>query len=81
MAILDETFPGPELDRDTWLPAYLSHWSSRADATATYAIRDDGLHLVIPPEHPRWCPDTHAEPIRISGTQSGHWSGPVGSTA
>ncbi|HET7703880.1 MAG TPA: glycoside hydrolase family 16 protein [Candidatus Limnocylindrales bacterium] len=80
MRNLDETFPGPALDEAIWLPAYLPHWSSRADAAPSYAIRADGLHLAIPPEHPLWCPDTHDEPIRISGIQSGHWSGPLGST-
>ena len=80
MTDLEETFSGPALDVGTWFPAYLPHWSSLAASAPTYAIREDGLHLAIPPEHPRWCPDTHDEPIRISGIQSGHWSGPPGST-
>ena len=76
---IDETFRGG-LDLAVWTPAYLPAWSSRAAARATYAVRDDGLHLTLPPEHPRWCPDLHEPPLRVSAVQSGTWSGPVGST-
>lgn len=77
MVLFEERFDGP-LDPDRWVPAYLPAWSSRAEAAATYAI-DDGLRLTLPPEHPRWCPDLHEEPLRVSAVQSGSWSGPVGS--
>jgi hypothetical protein len=36
--------------------------------------------LSIPPEQGRWCPDEHDEPLRVSGIQSGVFSGEVGST-
>ena len=36
--------------------------------------------LDVPVDHPVWCPDDHAPPLRVSGIQSGSWSGPVGST-
>jgi hypothetical protein len=77
---LDERFLGPALDPDVWFPYYLPHWSSRADSAATYAIGDDGLRLSIPADQPPWCPDRHAEPLRVSCVQSGSFAGPLGST-
>ena len=43
-------------------------------------MRRDGLVLDIPVDHPVWCPDDHSPPLRVSGIQSGSWSGPVGTT-
>jgi glycosyl hydrolase family 16 len=77
---LDEEFAGDELDTDVWLPYYLPHWSSRAGSAATYRVRDGELHLSIPPEQPLWCPDLHAEPLRVSCLQTGSHAGPLGST-
>ncbi|HET6939604.1 MAG TPA: glycoside hydrolase family 16 protein, partial [Nocardioides sp.] len=37
-----------------------------------------GLTLDIPVGHPIWCQGDHDPPIRVSGIQSGNWSGPVG---
>jgi hypothetical protein len=76
----EDRFGGPDLDREVWLPHYLPAWSSRAATAAAYAVGPGGLALEIPPGHPRWCPDTHATPLRVSGIQSGSWSGPAGST-
>lgn len=73
-----DRFPGPELDRSRWLPHYLPAWSSR-EATAAVHRLDGGLTLEIPVDHPLWCPDDHDPPLRVSGIQSGSWSGPVGS--
>jgi hypothetical protein len=78
--VLDERFAGDDLDRRVWVPSYLPHWSSRADAAATYAVRDGELHLTIPPEQTLWCADLHDEPLRVSCIQSASWSGPVGSS-
>jgi hypothetical protein len=75
-----ERFEGPDLDRDRWLPHYLPQWSSRAASAATYEVADSGLRLTIPAGQGRWCPRTHAEPLRVSGIQSGVFSGPRGST-
>ena len=75
-----DDFDGAELDRSVWLPHYLPAWSSRAASRATYAVRDSALRLTVPPEHPVWCPDDHRPPMRVSGVQSGSFSGPVGST-
>jgi hypothetical protein len=78
-AFADE-FDGPGLDSEVWVPHYLPQWSSRAQSTATYAVAGSELRLTIPPEHGLWCPDDHEPPLRVSGVQSGVFSGPVGST-
>ncbi|MEA2518538.1 MAG: hypothetical protein QOF49_618 [Chloroflexota bacterium] len=77
---LDETFAADRLDRTTWLPCYLPHWSSRADSAATYELRDHELHLTIPPAQAEWCAGRHDPPLRVSAIQTAGGSGPVGST-
>ncbi len=77
---IDERFAGPDLDPAVWVPAYLPAWSSRADAAASYALTPAGLRLRLPADHGLWCPDRHRPPLRVSGVQTGNWSGPVGST-
>jgi hypothetical protein len=74
----EELFTGPSLDSDRWLPHYLPAWSSRGATRANLRVGDAGLTLRIPGEHPIWCPDDHEPPLRVSGIQSGNWSGPVG---
>ncbi|WP_134767443.1 glycoside hydrolase family 16 protein [Nocardioides sp. 1609] len=76
----DLRFPGPELDTSVWLPHYLPAWSSRAATRASYRFEDGDLLLEVPVAHPVWCPGDHEPPLRVSGLQSGSWSGPVGST-
>lgn len=78
--VFEDDFDGPGLDLTTWLPHYLPAWSSRAETAATYEVRDSCLHLTIPPEQGLWCADQHDPPLRVSGIQSGNFSGPVGST-
>jgi hypothetical protein len=75
-----ETFDGAGLDESRWLPHYLPQWSSRAETAATYDVVGSELRLSIPPGQGRWCADTHQKPLRVSGVQSGVFSGPVGST-
>ncbi|WP_307828179.1 glycoside hydrolase family 16 protein [Nocardioides sp. SYSU D00038] len=75
-----DTFAGPDLDRSRWLPHYLPAWSSRAATAASYRTGPEGLVLDVPVDHPVWCPGDHEPPLRVSGLQSGSWSGPVGST-
>lgn len=75
-----DRFPGPVLDRSAWLPHYLPAWSSRAATAASYAVGQRGLVLDLPVDHPLWCPGDHDPPLRVSGLQSGSFSGPVGST-
>jgi hypothetical protein len=78
--MLTEDFDAPALDRSVWLPYYLPAWSSRAETAATYEIRDSCLRLSIPPAQGLWMPAEHATPLRVSGMQTGNFSGPVGST-
>jgi Glycosyl hydrolases family 16 len=75
-----DDFDGPDLDTDAWVPHYLPQWSSRAESAATYAVEDSELRLTIPPEQGLWCPDEHDPPLRVSGIQSGVFSGDAGST-
>jgi hypothetical protein len=72
-------FDGSDLDTAVWVPHYLPMWSSRAASAATYAVAESELRLTIPPEQGLWCPGDH-EPLRVSGIQSGVFSGAVGST-
>jgi hypothetical protein len=74
-----DDFDGSGLDTEVWLPHYLPQWSSRAESAATYEVADSELRLRIPPEQGLWCPRDHS-PLRVSGIQSGVFSGPVGST-
>jgi Glycosyl hydrolases family 16 len=75
-----DDFDGPDLDTDVWVPHYLPQWSSRAESAATYTVDDSELRLTIPPEQGLWCRDEHEPPLRVSGIQSGVFSGDVGST-
>ena len=75
-----DDFSATELDRAVWLPHYLPAWSSRDDTRASYELTTDGLRLFIPRGAGLWCPQDHAEPIRVSGIQSGNRSGSVGSS-
>jgi Glycosyl hydrolases family 16 len=75
-----DDFEGPGLDTEVWLPHYLPHWSSRAESAATYSVTGSELRLTIPREQGLWCEGDHEPPLRVSGIQSGSFSGPVGST-
>lgn len=78
--VFEDDFDVPELDRKVWLPHYLPAWSSRASTAATFTISDSCLRLTIPPHQGLWCPGDHSPALRVSGIQSGNFSGPVGST-
>jgi hypothetical protein len=75
-----DDFDGPALDPAVWLPHYLPAWSSRAATRASHRLEDGHLVLDVPVDHPVWCPGDHEPPLRVSGIQSGSFSGPVGST-
>jgi hypothetical protein len=75
-----DDFDGHDLDRSVWIPHYLPQWSARAVSAATYEVAGSELRLSIPPEQGLWCADEHEEPLRVSGVQSGVFSGDVGST-
>jgi hypothetical protein len=78
--VFEDNFDAAELNRNVWLPHYLPAWSSCAETAATYAIKDSCLHLTIPASQGLWCAGDHRPPLRVSGIQSGNFSGPVGST-
>ncbi len=73
-----DDFDGPALDPGVWVPSYLPQWSSRAASAAAYELAGSELLLTVPSGHPVWCAGDHAPPIRVSGIQSGVWSGPRG---
>ncbi|SEA40781.1 glycoside hydrolase family 16 protein [Leifsonia sp. 21MFCrub1.1] len=75
-----DDFDEPQLDRAVWLPHYLPAWSSLAETRADYLIHDSRLELSIPPDQGLWCGEEHQPPLRVSGLQTGNFSGPVGST-
>jgi len=75
----EHRFDGTTLDTSVWFPHYLPAWSSRAATRASFRVDSAGLTLDVPVDHPVWCPVDHQPPLRVSGVQSGNWSGPVGS--
>jgi Glycosyl hydrolases family 16 len=75
-----DDFDGSELDTSVWVPHYLPQWSSRAASAATYSVVESELRLSIPPDQGLWCAEEHDPPLRVSGIQSGVYSGEVGST-
>jgi hypothetical protein len=80
LLVFEDHFDTPTLDPTVWLPHYLPAWSSRAATAANYDIRDSCLRLSIPPDQGHWLPGEHTPPLRVSGIQSGNFSGPLGST-
>jgi hypothetical protein len=80
MGAFSDDFDGPALDTEVWVPHYLPQWSSRAGSAATYEVAGSELRLTIPPEQGLWCAGDHEPPLRVSGIQSGVFSGEVGST-
>jgi hypothetical protein len=78
--VFEDHFDGSSLDLDVWSPYYLPHWSSRAASAATYTLDDSCLTLSIPRDQGLWCEGDHKPDLRVSGIQSGNYSGPVGST-
>src|SRR5690349_2537066 len=76
--VAHDEFSGPELDTQFWLPAYLPHWSSRAQSAPRYRFEADSLVLEITEDQAPWCPEFDGD-IRCSSVQSGTFSGPVGS--
>ena len=75
-----DDFDRTALDEATWLPSYLPAWSSRAASAATLRLASSCLTLSIPPDQGLWCAGDHSAPLRVSGIQSGSFSGPAGST-
>ena len=69
------TSTGASLDAGVWVAHYLPQWSSRAQSAATYEVAGSELRLTIPPEQGLWCAGDHEPPLRVSGVQSGVFSG------
>jgi hypothetical protein len=80
VAAFRDDFDDDHLDPAVWDPHYLPHWGTRAGTAAHHDLSGSRLRLSIPVDHPLWCPDQHATPLRVSGIASGAHSGPVGST-
>jgi hypothetical protein len=78
IAFFDD-FDGTDLDLEVWIPHYLPQWSSRALSAATHELAESELRLSIPPDQGLWCAGVHEPPLRVSGVQSGVFSGEVGS--
>jgi hypothetical protein len=78
--VFADDFDGSALDLSVWSPHYLPQWSSRSASAATYSLADSCLTLSIPAEQGLWCAGDHKPDLRVSGIQSGNYSGPVGST-
>jgi hypothetical protein len=78
--MLVDDFDAPTLNTSVWLPHYLPAWSSRTATAATYEIRDSCLRLSIPSAQGLWMAAEQPTPLRVSGLQTGNFSGPVGST-
>jgi hypothetical protein len=78
--VFEDHFDGSALDLSVWSPYYLPHWSSRTASAATYELGDSCLTLSIPTGQGLWCAGDHKPDLRLSGIQSGNYSGPVGST-
>ncbi len=74
-----DEFDSGTLDESVWLPHYLPVWSSKDATRPTYSLRDSCLSLSIPPDQGLWCAEDHRPPLRVSGIQSGNYSGPAGS--
>lgn len=75
----DEDFSAEELDPARWFPYYLPHWAGRERAAARYDLRGGTLRLRIDADSPVWHPAS-SPGMRVSNLQTGHLSGPAGST-
>jgi hypothetical protein len=75
-----DNFDETDLNGQVWIPHYLPQWSSRAETAATYEVAESELRLTIPAGQGLWCAEDHDPPLRVSGVQSGVFSGELGST-
>lgn len=75
---VEDTFDGPDLDPQRWIPHYLPQWSSREQSAARYRLRGGHLELLIEHDQPPWAPEWNG-PLRTSSLQTGVRSGPMGS--
>lgn len=73
--VFEDDFDASALDLSVWSPYYLPHWSSRSASAATYQLADSCLTLSIPAEQGLWCAGDHKPDLRVSGIQSGNYTG------
>lgn len=77
--VFEDDFDGAELDETKWCRFYLPHWSNVEKTRPRFDIADSRLKLRIDADQEQWCP--LGDPgVRVSNLQTGHWSGPLGST-
>ncbi|MEX0732451.1 MAG: glycoside hydrolase family 16 protein [Aquisalimonadaceae bacterium] len=76
--IFEDDFDDDQLDTGKWFPHYLPHWSSLTRSAASYRIEDSRLRLFIREDQRPWCPEFDGE-VKVSGIQTGHFSGALGS--
>lgn len=74
-----DDFSALELDLRKWLPAYLPHWSRLDRCRPSYSLQNGYLSLEITEKQEPWCPKYDGG-VRVSNLQTGHWSGPLGSS-
>jgi len=77
--LFEDDFRESELDLSKWFPHYLPHWSDLERARARYELSNGYLRLKIADDQIPWCPE-HDGDVRVSNLQTGHFSGPVGSS-
>jgi hypothetical protein len=74
-----DDFEGPNLDAGVWVPHYCRCGAPERRVPRRTPWSGPSC-VTIPPEQGLWCPDDHDPPLRVSGIQSGVFSGEVGST-
>jgi hypothetical protein len=77
LAFVDD-FDDPVLDRRSWSPYDLPHWSRAEPAEARHRIEGARLVLRVDPDQAPWCPEFDGD-VRVSALQTGQFSGAVGS--
>lgn len=75
--IFGDDFNDAHLDEVKWCPYYLPHWAS-SETRACFQIENSVLRLSIARDQQPWCPEFDGK-VRVSGLQTGHFSGPAGS--
>lgn len=78
--VFEDDFDGDALDRAKWLPLYLPHWSTPERSAPRLSVGGGRLSLRIDEDQAPWNPAFDGD-LRVSSLQTGHFSGPLGSTA
>src|SRR5262249_44337149 len=70
----EDTFDGPALHENRWVPCYPPHWRAGREAAAGYEVGGGELVLRIDHDQPRWCPELDGG-LRVSSLQTALQSG------